>query len=91
MPKMIKVKANKKLNLGHLEGMPEGELAFLSPGDVAELPDCYIVNFYIKSGDLEVVKMPKPTEETVVDDVAEAETVKDTPPKPTRKKKKGGK
>jgi len=50
MTKMLKVKANKKLNFGHLEGMPEGKLAYLSPGDVMELPECYIVNFYLKSG-----------------------------------------
>ncbi|RLF46180.1 MAG: hypothetical protein DRN17_01000 [Thermoplasmata archaeon] len=90
--KMLKVKANKKLNFGHLEGMPEGKLAYLSPGDVMELPECYIVNFYLKSGDLELIKKTKPREETtVVDDVAEAETVKDTPPAPKKKKKKGGK
>jgi len=91
MTKMLKIKANKKLNFGHLEGMPEGKLAYLSPGDVMELPECYIVNFYLKSGDLELVEETKPTEETVVDDVADAETVKDTPPKPARKKKKSNK
>ena len=89
--KMLKVKSNRKLNLGHLEGMPEGKLAYLSPGDVMDLPDCYIVNFYLKSGDLELVKEAKPKEETIVDNVATEEAVMDAPPAPKTKKKKGGK
>lgn len=85
MPKMLKIKSNRKLNLGHLEGMPEHELAYLSPGNIMELPDCYIVNFYLKSGDFELVEEET---ETVIDEPQEEAVIIDIPPPPKKKKKK---
>lgn len=85
----VKVKATKKLNLGHLEGMDEGDIAYLSEGDEKILPDLPIVRFYIEHGGLELLEEieEKPEEKTeiVEDKPTEEETVKDTP-----KKKKGG-
>ena len=81
---MLKVKARQKLNLGHLEGMPEGHIAYLMPGAEAELPDCHIVRWYIEHGSLELIeeveekpKDEKKAKKKVVDKPKEEKTVKE--------------
>lgn len=73
---MIKVKAKHKLNLGHLEGMKEGEIALLYPDEIKELPDLPIVRFYIDHGSLEEI-----VEEVVEDKPKQENVVKDKPKK----------
>ena len=76
--KMIKVKAKQKLNLGHLEGMKEGEIGLLYPNQIKELPDCDIVRFYIEHGSLELIEEKK------------VEVVEDKPKETVVDKPKGG-
>lgn len=88
--KKIKVKATMKINLGQLEGMPPGQLAYFNPGDEMEVPDCPEIRFYIEHGGLQLVEeYPKSVEdkptETTADKPAEESTTTDKP-----KKKKGG-